>query len=237
MIFVNSMSDLFHEDIPWDFIIEVFQVMAATPQHSYQMLTKRPGRTAYFADHIWPEARWNGRYQPMPPATAWPDNVWAGTSVENQKYAPRLTLLAQVPARVRFVSYEPALEAVDLRPWLGLSVGGESASLPPVLSWVIAGGESGPNARPTHPDWFRSIRDQCQAAGVPFFFKQWGQYRPVFDEPLPVKTRVVMVNPSGSIGLYAQSTIDPRYHLMASVGKNAAGALLDGQEWRGMPER
>lgn len=167
----------------------------------------------------------------------WPPNVWAGTSVESQKYAPRLTLLAQVPARVRFVSYEPALEAVDLRPWLGLSVGGESASLPPVLSWVIAGGESGPNARPTHPDWFRSIRDQCQAAGVPFFFKQWGQYRPVFDEPLPVKTRVVMVNPSGSIGLYAQSTIDPRYHLMASVGKNAAGALLDGQEWRGMPER
>lgn len=153
MVFTCSMSDLFHPQVPWSFIIAVFSVMEATPRHTYQVLTKRPGRMAYFANHVLPSRG----YQ-------WPPNVWAGTSVEGQKYAPRLDVLARVPAAVRFVSAEPLLENIDLRPWLQSGV----------LHWVIVGGESGPRARPLHADWVRRIREDCAEAAVPFFFKQWG---------------------------------------------------------------
>ncbi len=175
-IFVCSMGDLFHTQVPWDFVIDVFETMHQTPEHTYQVLTKRPGRMAYFAYEILPY--WGMR---------WPANIWAGTSVESQKYAPRLDVLARVPARIRFVSYEPALGPVDFRPWLesphlcledcgwdnlAREYHSVECATDAKIHWVIAGGESGPGARPAHPEWFRSTRDQCQAAGVPFFYKQ-----------------------------------------------------------------
>lgn len=170
-IFVCSMSDLFHSKVPFAAIDAVFATMEATPQHIYQVLTKRPGRMAFYA---------NGYRE-----GAWPSNVWAGTSVESAKYLPRLSLLAQVPAAVRFVSCEPLLGPLDLKPWLRGKMKptslagtylrypeGRTVGIKGPLSWVIAGGESGPGARPMHPDWARSIRDQCQEAGAPFFLKQ-----------------------------------------------------------------
>jgi protein gp37 len=145
--FVNSMSDLFHEQVPFDFIDQIFAVILATPQHRYQILTKRPERmAAYFAER-----------------TA-PSNVWLGTSVENRKHGvPRIAVLQRINCHVRFLSIEPLLENVG-----ALDLSG--------ISWVIVGGESGPRARPMKPEWARAIRDQCYRSGVPFFFKQWGSF-------------------------------------------------------------
>ena len=148
-VFVCSMSDLFHEHIPESFLKRVFQVMEETPQHTYMVLTKRPGRMAWFAERY-------GR---------WPSNVWAGTSVESQKYAPRLDVLRRVPSEVRFVSAEPLLGRVDL------NLEG--------IHWVIAGGESGPQSRKMEIDWVRQLRDACVANGVAFWFKQWGGRTPM----------------------------------------------------------
>lgn len=144
MVFVNSMSDLFHRDVPIDFIRRVFDVMVRAEQHVFQVLTKRSARLAELA-----------------PLLSWPDNVWTGVSVENRDYSFRIGHLAEVPAKVRFVSFEPLLAPVGQIDFSG-------------VDWVIVGGESGPGARPMQPDWALDIRDQCEAAGVPFFFKQWG---------------------------------------------------------------
>jgi protein gp37 len=144
MIFVNSMSDLFHRDVPADFIVDVFSVMARASQHTFQILTKRAKRLASLA-----------------PQLPWPRNVWLGVSVETADYMGRVDPLREVPAAVRFLSLEPLLGAMP-----ELSLDG--------IDWVIVGGESGPGARPMRAEWARSIRDQCIAAGVPFFFKQWG---------------------------------------------------------------
>lgn len=188
----------------------------------------------------------------------WPDNVWAGTSVERQKYVPRLKFLAQMkrsnPNIITFGSCEPLLGLLDLRPYLltekcpndknhHLSVAGDNELLcyecgawaqatEPLLDWVIVGGESGPGARPMHPDHPRRIRDDCQAAGVPFFFKQWGEYRPVISAPVPLNS--VRVNGDGSIH-HGPESPHPDYHAMARVGRKAAGSLLDGREWKEMP--
>jgi protein gp37 len=145
--FVNSMSDLFHEKVPFDFIDRIFDTIRATPQHRYQILTKRPEQMElYFADR------------------AAPPNAWLGTSVEDRKYGlPRIPILQRIKASVRFLSIEPLLEDIGALNLMG-------------ISWVIVGGESGPLARPMKPEWARSIRDQCDARGVPFFFKQWGAY-------------------------------------------------------------
>jgi protein gp37 len=145
--FVNSMSDLFHERVPFQFIDRVFATIAATPQHKYQVLTKRPIRMEmYFRNRIVP------------------NNAWLGTSVEDRKYGvPRISILQEIHAAIRFLSIEPLLEDVgelDLRG----------------ISWVIVGGESGPKARPMRPEWARAIRDQCENSDVPFFFKQWGAH-------------------------------------------------------------
>jgi len=143
-IFVNSMSDLFHEDIPLEFIQRVFQTMQKANWHIYQILTKRAERMAELA-----------------PQLPWPPNVWMGVTVEEQRYTHRIDLLRTVPAAVRFLSLEPLLG-----PLPNLNLEG--------IHWVIVGGESGPGARPLRPEWVTYIRDQCQAAQVPFFFKQWG---------------------------------------------------------------
>lgn len=149
LVFVTSMNDLFHEEVGFDFVQEVFQRMEEYDRHTYQVLTKRPERMLEYV-------RSTGNRQ-------WPENVWAGVSVENQHWADRrIPVLAQVPAGIRFLSVELLLKAVNLRPLLK------------DIHWVIVGGESGHRARPMHPDWARTVRDDCQEAGVPFFFKQWG---------------------------------------------------------------
>ena len=149
-IFVNSMSDLFHEEVPFEFVRKVFRKMEAYDRHIYQVLTKRPQRILDFFD--WDSER-----------SEWPEHVWIGTSVENQYWADqRIPTLEKVPAVVRFLSVEPLLKAVDLSPYLNS------------LQWVIVGGESGHRARPMKEEWVVRIRDDCAEAGVPFFFKQWG---------------------------------------------------------------
>jgi protein gp37 len=160
-VFVNSMSDLFHERVPEAFIEEVFRVMAAAGWHTFQVLTKRPARMhAVVASDTFASAVGGAHGWPLP-------NVWLGTSVEDQRRADeRVPLLARTPAAVRFLSCEPLLGPLDLAPWLDR------------LGWVIVGGESGPRHRPMDPDWARALRDQCAAAGVPFFFKQGAGPRP-----------------------------------------------------------
>ncbi len=143
-IFVNSMSDLFHDDVPLDFIKRVFGVMAATPQHTYQILTKRAERLESLSRHL-----------------SWSKNIWMGVSVESQSYWHRVAHLIGTDAHVRFLSLEPLLGPIDLSDLRG-------------IDWVIAGGESGPGARPMRVKWVRSIREACIRQRVAFHFKQWG---------------------------------------------------------------
>ncbi len=144
LIFVNSMSDLFHEAIPEEFIRRVFKVMEQADQHIFQILTKRAERLAALA-----------------PRLPWPPNVWQGVSVENASYVCRIAHLQNVPSAIRFLSVEPLLGPIPVLPLEG-------------INWVIVGGESGPGHRQIDRAWVREIRDQCLTAGVPFFFKQWG---------------------------------------------------------------
>lgn len=143
-IFVNSMSDLFHKDVPLEFIRRVFAVMESCPQHVFQVLTKRPEVALEHSSEL-----------------PWPRNVWMGTSVENALYTHRVRTLREIPAQVRFLSCEPLIGAIPRLPLDG-------------IHWVIVGGESGPGARPMEEEWVLRIRDQCRRAGVAFFFKQWG---------------------------------------------------------------
>lgn len=144
VIFVNSMSDLFHKDVPQEYITSCFDVMKRASQHTFQILTKRPERAAEIADEL-----------------PWPKNVWMGTSVENADYVSRIADLQSIPAHVRFLSVEPLLGPIPRLPLAG-------------INWVIVGGESGPGARLMKKEWVYQIRDRCVARGVPFFFKQWG---------------------------------------------------------------
>jgi protein gp37 len=193
-IFVNSMSDLFHDGVPFEFIAAVFGVMAACPQHTFQVLTKRPARALEFFrwaegnNHSHPETiclHYSRAYTaaPTPGRYSWPiPNVHLGVSVEDQATADeRIPLLLQSPAAVRWVSYEPALAAVDFSAYIWSppdedprDVGYEYGPCPAYLEWVIVGGESGPNARPFHVQWARSTVAQCKAAGVACFVKQMG---------------------------------------------------------------
>jgi protein gp37 len=171
LIFIENQSDLFGEWVTDGMLDRVFDVMARCPQHVFQLLTKRPERMLEYLQDRAPLA-----------------NVWLGVSVENQAVDKRIPLLLQTPTAVRFLSCEPLLGPITLE-------GCER------LDWVICGGGSGPHARPMHPDWAHSLRDQCIAAGVPFFFKQWGAYN-------------------------SQAV---------RMGKKAAGAMLDGREWKEFP--
>ncbi len=253
-IFVNSMSDLFHGDVPDDYIARVFAVMALAPQHTFQVLTKRHARMrSLVRDGALAEAVWDDLPNDVPPV--WPlPNVWLGVSVEDQKRADlRIPALLDTPAAVRFLSCEPLLGPVDLdqprcdahdrrevtvvdgREWCGycaadgfsgeLSFGHWLDPLNGGIDWVIAGGESGRGARPMHPDWARQLRDQCVAAGVPFLFKQWGEH--VTEDQSP-----------DDIVLPSQ-----RWHLLGNsgpgfyrVGKKAAGRELDGRTWDEYPQ-
>ncbi len=146
-VFVNSMSDLFHEKVPLPFIREVFETMAETPQHTYQILTKRSERLRKVAG-----------------ALPWAPNIWMGVSIEDEQVIHRLSDLKHVPSSVRFLSLEPLIGPLD-----NLDLEG--------IDWVIVGGESGPKARPMNPEWVESIQTQCGTAGTEFFFKQWGGVR------------------------------------------------------------
>lgn len=148
LVFVNSMSDLFHAKVPTKFVEEVFEVMADTPQHTYQVLTKRPLRLARIA-----------------PGLTFPSNLWVGTSIESADVLGRVDALRSVPAALRFLSCEPLLGSLK-----GIKLDG--------IEWVIAGGESGPQHRPLRAEWVRELRDECAAKAVPFFFKQWGGRTP-----------------------------------------------------------
>ena len=151
MIFVNSMSDLFHELVPLEFVQRVFDVMTSTERHTFQVLTKRPARALEIAD-----------------ALDWPANVWLGVSIESSRFTDRADVLREIPAAVRFISAEPLLGSL-------LEEGPRRAPLDLTrIDWLIAGGESGHGYRPVHIEWVRELREACAHAGVAFFFKQWG---------------------------------------------------------------
>lgn len=223
-VFVNSMSDLFHREVRDEFIGSVWRSMAQARQHTFQVLTKRPQRMAKllarWADHSSDSAsggpRWRDHHLPWNESDTWPlPNVWLGTSIESDDYTFRADHLRATPAAVRFLSLEPLLG-----PLPSLDLTG--------IDWVIVGGESGPRARPMHPDWVREIRDRCVASGVSFFFKQWGNYRPLLDYLMdggacPVRV-TELPSPDGS-----------RRGEMALVGKKAAGRELDGCTWDEWP--
>lgn len=268
-IFVNSMSDLFHEKLSDEDIDRVFAVMALAPWHTFQILTKRPERMReYMTRPV--SGPWAGRafrddspmtavdwrmsdtilkLIPQLPASAinrsatrldrfypegdgfhraWPlPNCWLGVSVENQETVnERIPLLLETPAAVRFLSCEPLLGPIDLS-------GALTGDHPGVqhLGWVIVGGESGPNARPMHPQWARDIRNQCVAAGVPYFFKQWGEWAPAHEHKGPLALALVRYSPNIVLAVGPHEAV-----MMARAGKKNAGHLLDGREWNEMPE-
>jgi protein gp37 len=172
VVFVNSMSDLFHKDVPIDFIKDVFAVMADTPRHTYQVLTKRSKRLRDISDQL-----------------VWPDNVWMGVSIETSRYRFRAEHLREVGAAIRFISAEPLLGPLGR---LDLAD----------IDWLIAGGESGKKARPMHPQWARDLRDLCRDSGTAFFFKQWGSWVPVeFDSPMSVTVSGDLVPSARAVGV------------------------------------
>jgi protein gp37 len=289
-IFVNSMSDLFHEAVPNDVIDRVFAVMALAPQHTFLVLTKRAERM-----RDWVSAMNFARLLAVVPIGTWPisyaearakldpagsrlaralydarfpelplPNVWLGVSVEDQARADaRIPLLLATPAAVRWISAEPQIGPIDLRRWLAdacpnclrpecaptlrsdgaevFSKCGRFVMETPrsLLDWVVAGGESGPGARPMHPDWARTLRDQCEDAGVPFFFKQWGAWKHGSDFAAGNK----VVTTDGRVIAFDQDAIraadrdapigNPQ--VMRRVGKAAAGRELDGRTHDAFP--
>ena len=278
-VFVNSMSDLFHPDVPDAFIHAVFTTMAKTPQHVFQVLTKRPERMRELL-HLWVELGLTLREG----CGAVLPNVWLGVSVENQAAADeRIPLLLDTPAAVRWISAEPLLGPVDLKRWMPTGKWGSFKGNPVYqqtyfmtkcercgwlgsselvhevrygddadcacpdcneifmcddfgdgrgVHWVVVGGESGPNARPMHPDWARSLRDQCAAAGVPFLFKQWGEWSEWGTSRPSTWLRI----DGTTADQYTAARDGQAWIGMHRVGKKRAGRLLDGVTHDGYPE-
>lgn len=331
-VFVNSMSDLFHQNVPDEFIDKVYSVMGLCQQHTFIILTKRPERMAQYYESrddasnmeeraeilacTYPELVYTmNHYKPEKDQTIsfptnnllphikqagwysgigyinmggveaekelefiyegeWPlKNVWTGTSVEDQMTAnERIPFLLKVPSAVRFLSCEPLLGPINLKIQTGCEEELDSLAgleIPTVqhrsikprevkkIDWVIAGGESGNKARPVHPDWVRSLRDQCAAAGTPFFFKQWGEYytrwqhlgnhKPVFKmyesylqftQKLWVHERDKCVDAAGKECKIGQDFMNATYPvaIMTKVGKHNSGHLLDGEVHHEFPE-
>jgi protein gp37 len=240
-VFCSSLSDVFEdrdELIPWR--QRLFHTIDQTPNLDWLVLTKRPENVLRFGfeQQLW----W--------PDTSFPRNVWIGTSVEDQKRADeRIPELLKIPATIRFLSMEPLLGPVDLHmdylPW---GPDGASAAALSRINWVIVGGESGRKARPMHPAWVWSIRNQCQASGVPFFFKQWGEWVPRHSEPMKNEP-ILPLYDDGRHGVFDDQgnwRINEgewsRYdnllgQVMYRVGKKIAGRMLDGREWSEFPQR
>jgi protein gp37 len=242
-VFACSMGDLFHEDVPNEFIDYVFAVMGRSQQHTFILLTKRPERMREYLQA--------GRYQQIlniayrlkfrpeglgkgidnPKDMRWWPNVWLGVTAENQQRADeRIPILLEIPAAKRFVSVEPMLELINIIRSCDVVLG--DGNIPAVdginrwLHWIICGGETGPGARPVHPDWVRSLRDQCIAANVPFFFKSWGKF--CYPDQMPDDTYRKV---DAAHNLAGHGDYDKPWR----VGKKAAGRILDGREWNEVP--
>lgn len=275
-IFVGSMSDLFHPRVADGSIATIFSEMACVERHTYMLLTKRPDRMRELLscmgmrETVRGHVRYKRERLGLPQQDfRWPlPNVWLGTTVEDQARADeRVPELLATPGALHFVSCEPLLGPVDLSPWLQeilhedeVGVENGNQTLPMELGmpcmhdpwifglrWVIAGGETGPGARPSHPDWFRSLRDQCKAHGVPFFFKSWGEWCPRARHPIqnglsasdldPSCTRwpCVRLTEAGGNGWRAEDTDGGEDIYMQRVGKASSGRLLDGMEHNAIP--
>jgi protein gp37 len=224
-VFCASVADVFEaRDDLGEHRARLFETIERTPNLDWLLLTKRPEEMVRRAPERW--------------AGGWPANVWAGTTVEDQRRADeRIPHLLRVPAKVRFLSCEPLLGAIDLA--YTCFNGADSFGQMPGISWVIAGGESGRRARPSHPAWFRALRDQCRAAGVPFFFKQWGEWAPANGGPggdLFERDRTGVASVFFDYNDRANEGANPFRQSMDRVGKKAAGRLLDGVEWSQFPE-
>ena len=254
----HSTGDLFHEDVPEEFILDVFAVMAQAQKHTFQVFTKRPERmmqilsSPTIANDVWVRTLQGvGAHDPQ-----WPlPNVRLGTSVEDQVTADkRIPELLKTLAAVRFLSVEPMLGTIDLSQYL-FAAGSDGEPAPrnepplPCLHWVICGGESGPGARPIHPDWVRSLRDQSQVAGVPFRFEGWGEWVPC-DSECGGPDRYSVRRPNYSAEQLAALPEMEKYangrpyqlvngpggaKIMVRVGTKRAGRLLDGRMWDEMP--
>jgi protein gp37 len=267
-VFVNSLADWCHRDVPDEFVVRMFAVMVARPEHTFQLLTKRPARMRAllaceaFADLVEDEA---GAFTHGYDGTWPPPNIWLGVSVENQAAADlRIRKLLETPAAVRFLSCEPLLGPVELDRWLRpvpdcpdidpedgtcgnnanphgpechIGVSCPRTTTWRGIDWVIVGAESGPDARPMHPQWARGLRDQCQAAGVAFFFKQQGEWAPKTEGG--TRPGDICMSEDGTI-----ETVEPGYVCLPNesdgewlrrVGKKAAGRLLDGRIWDEYP--
>jgi len=287
-IFVGSMTDLFHENVPDEFLDQVFAYVALAPRHTFLILTKRPKRmrryfTRFSRRHhtqvleraamaMFGEDAANAVGNALDEVLAeghnvgWPmRNLWLGITAEDQQRADeRIPILLDTPAAKRFVSIEPMLGAIDLRPWLpgpcqhpqcdggSIPVGNDGGRPCPWcecgpldrLDWVICGGESGPNARPMHPDWARSLRDQCAQAGVPYLFKQWGEWMPCSamddEEEAPGGAPWGYIGDDGIFDPGEDGVFSCRNGVKDEqtfrVGKHRAGRLLDGVEHNAFPE-
>lgn len=248
-VFVNSLSDLFHEGIPDDYIARVWAVMTLAPNHTFQILTKRHARMRSLLDRVDFWQRVGAHMSEMLDVPTQVDdvralpNVWLGVTVEDQQRANlRIPYLAGTPAAVRFLSCEPLIGRVDLSEWIG-----QGRRFRP-FDWVIVGGESGKDARPMHPDWARLLRDQCIGDEVPFFFKQRGEWS--WNEPgefrvppKPYTDRTAVMHPAGMTAMRKGNGFNPfeRGHpdwatRITRVGKRAAGRELDGRTWDEFPE-
>jgi protein gp37 len=244
-LFVASMADIF-DDHPAvaEWRSEALRLLAKLRNVDVLLLTKRPQNILRMVPREWiDDAHCDFRSKPE----LWPAHVWVGTTVEDQQRADeRIPHLIRVPARVRFLSVEPMLGPVDLGGYLGAcdcnveamdGAGMHAGTCPatrPRVDWVIAGGESGPKARPSHPDWFRSVRDQCAAAEVPFLFKQWGEWVSDRDKPFRTDLSVAAwVAPDGRWGSIQPQPDGAAWG--ARIGKKAAGRMLDGVIHDGVP--
>lgn len=245
-VFCASLADVFDAEVPDSWRDDLFALIAATPHLDWLLLTKRPKVMRDYADRATRcGEHWLADKGALP--VRWPlPNVWLGTTVENQAMAEaRIPHLLATLAAVHFLSMEPLLGPVDLRRLDApnafhdhlnaltgelLIDGGSGVARHTKLNWVIAGGESGHGARPSHPDWFRSLRDQCAAAGVPFLFKQWGEWAPADDLSSETQESLELQNRDGWVG--DESNLAPVFR----VGKKAAGRLLDGVLHDALPE-
>lgn len=254
-VFVNSMGDLFHRDVPYDFIGDVVETISRCPQHIFIVLTKRPSRMQF----IFSEVMTALAEKPLP-------NLWLGVSLSSNNDLWMMDDLLKTPAAVRLVSCEPMLGWVNLMRYFrctdccGEDEIGPCKGEPQCpdyqpfgIDWVICGGETGQNARPMHPDWVRSLRDQCQETSVPFFFKGWGSWKPISEmaeeeysklyypapkwDPEGTNRCRVASRPIGYDGGEHWQRIEQPSYLTFRVGKRRAGRLLDGVEWNQYPEK
>jgi protein gp37 len=220
-IFVCSMCDLFHPKVPFEFTGEVFETICKCQQHIFQILTKRPQRMAEWVGDFARRHGWfyKGRQQFGQIAK----HVWLGVSICVPEEKPKIDTLRKIPAAVKFISFEPLLADMGQLDLTG-------------IDWVIVGGESGPRARAMHPDWARGIRDQCKAAGVAFFFKQWGAWIPRDHfAGCQWKQKPTSILPRTKRHLMGGS--EPESGMMCyRVGKKAAGCLLDGKKYKEYPK-